>query len=312
MNKVIEDSILNKTIEDELIERVGPDAVRIQEPMKLHTTFRIGGKAHYFVTPQTVEQIREVLLLCNRLELPYYILGNGSNLLVSDAGYDGVIIQLYKNFNKIHAQEKMICAQSGALLSTVAAEAWNHSLTGFEFAGGIPGTIGGAVTMNAGAYGGEMKQIVKEVLVLDTDGNIFLLSAQELELEYRKSILQKKNYIALEVTVELEKGSPQAIHARMEELKTLRKSKQPLEMPSAGSTFKRPEGNFAGKLIMEAGLKGARVGHAQVSDKHCGFVVNNGDATAADVLGLIEHIKSEVYLKSGIILEPEVKRLGKF
>lgn len=303
---------MNKKIESELIDRVGSDAVRFQESMKLHTTFRIGGNARYFVTPQTVEQVREVLLLCNRLELPYYIIGNGSNLLVSDAGYDGVIIQLFKNFNKIHVQDNLIRAQAGALLSAVAVEAWKYSLTGFEFAGGIPGTIGGAVVMNAGAYGGEMKQIVKEVLVIDREGNIFVLSDEELELEYRKSVLQKKKYTALEVTVELEKGSEDSIYARMEELKELRKSKQPLEMPSAGSTFKRPQGNFAGKLIMEAGLRGARVGDAQVSDKHCGFVVNNGSATASDVLGLIEHIKREVYKNSGIMLEPEVKLLGSF
>lgn len=303
---------MDKKIENELINIVGFDAVRLQESMKLHTTFRIGGNARFFVSPQTVEQIREILLLCNRLELPYYILGNGSNLLVSDAGYDGVIIQLYKNFNKIHVQGNLIRAQAGALLSAVAVQAWKHSLTGFEFAGGIPGTIGGAVVMNAGAYGGEMKQVVKEVQVLDKEGNIFVLSGEALELDYRKSVLQKENYTALEVTVKLDKGNENTIYARMEELKELRKSKQPLEMPSAGSTFKRPQGNFAGKLIMEAGLKGARVGDAQVSDKHCGFVVNNGAATAADVLGLIEHIKKEVYRNSGVMLEPEVKMLGNF
>ena len=290
----------------------GEENVLRDEPMKKHTTFRIGGPADYFVTVQSKDEIREILLLCKREQIPYYILGNGSNLLVSDAGYRGVIIQLYRNYGEITAEGNMIRAKAGALLSQIAAAAKNASLTGFEFAGGIPGTLGGAVVMNAGAYGGEMKDILKEVTVMTEKGEILTLPAEELEMGYRTSIIKKKGYLVLGAVIVLEQGEQEVIKARMKELTEQRVSKQPLEYPSAGSTFKRPEGYFAGKLIMDAGLRGYAVGDAQVSEKHCGFVINRGNATAAEILQLMKDVQERVKKQSGVTLEPEVKMIGEF
>ena len=219
---------------------------------------------------------------------------------------------MYRNMNKIETEGTVIRAQAGALLSAVAAEAKNHSLTGFEFAGGIPGTLGGAVTMNAGAYGGEMKDVLKSVTVADREGNIRKLSAEELNLGYRTSIVKTAGYLVLEAEISLKEGNPEEIKALMKDLTERRTSKQPLEFPSAGSTFKRPEGYFAGKLIMDSGLRGYRVGGAQVSEKHCGFVINAGGATAADVRALIQDVQNTVYEKFGVMLEPEVRFLGDF
>lgn len=303
---------MSKTIINQLTKITENDEVKINEPMKLHTTFRIGGNAKYFVTPHSIKEIEQIIVFCRQQELPYYILGNGSNLLVSDTGYDGVIIQLYKNFNQIRYEGSCLTAEAGALLSSIAAKAAGLSLTGFEFAAGIPGTIGGAVVMNAGAYDGEMKQVVQEVTVLDNEGKCRTLQKEELELGYRKSILQRLGYIALEISLNLKQGSQDRIYARMEELKELRISKQPLEFPSAGSTFKRPENNYAGKLIMESGLRGFQIGGAKISEKHCGFVINEGNATAQDVYSLITHVKKTVFEKSGVMLEMEVKTLGEF
>lgn len=297
-------------IEKLLMEVVGEDKVRLNEPMKSHTTFRIGGNAKYFVMPDSVEMLQKLLSICKEYHIPYFIMGNGSNLLVSDAGYDGMVIQLFKNISGITVEGQRIRAQAGALLSKVANVALDAQLTGFEFAAGIPGTVGGAIVMNAGAYGGEMKDIVEEVTVLDEQGQIQTLKRQELELGYRTSIIQKKSYIALEVVFQLAEGEKDAIKARMDELKELRVTKQPLEFPSAGSTFKRPEGNFAGKLVMEAGFRGYQVGGARVSDKHCGFVINTGDATAADVIELTGQIRDKVQKDTGITLELEIKKLG--
>ena len=245
-------------------------------------------------------------------KLPYFILGNGSNLLVSDKGYRGAVIQLWKNVSDIQVEGCLIQAKAGASLAKIAAQALEAGLTGMEFAAGIPGTLGGAVVMNAGAYGGEMKDILKEALVMDGEGRIFTLTKEELKLGYRTSIVKEKGYIVLAAVLELQPGDREEIRKLMEDLKQRRGEKQPLDMPSAGSTFKRPEGYFAGKLIMDAGLRGFSVGGAQVSEKHCGFVVNTGGASASDVLALIREVQKRVREKFGVELETEVKFLGEF
>ncbi len=290
----------------------GPDEIRIGEPMKKHTTFRTGGPAAYFVTPPCKEKLAAVADLCRREHIPYYILGNGSNLLVSDKGYDGVMISMTKGFSHIQVQDRMITAGSGALLSRIAKAALEESLTGLEFAAGIPGTLGGAVVMNAGAYGGEMKQVLKSVSVLTKDGQVKEIPAEELELGYRSSCIQREEYVVLSAEILLETGDQAEIQARMDELAARRREKQPLEYPSGGSTFKRPEGYFAGKLIEDAGLKGFTVGGAQVSEKHSGFVINRKNAAASDVYELCRQVQARVKEKFGVDLEMEVKRLGDF
>ncbi|MBA4700774.1 MAG: UDP-N-acetylmuramate dehydrogenase [Ruminococcus sp.] len=297
---------------EELCDLLGEDKVLIDEPMSRHTTFKVGGPADYFVIPEGPEEIKEVITLLKREDIPYYILGNGSNLLVGDKGYRGVIIQMYKNLNRIDTKGNQIYAQAGALLSKIAAEAQAQSLTGFEFASGIPGTMGGAVMMNAGAYGGEMSHVLVNATILTQEGVIKTLTLDELELGYRTSIIARNGYVVLEAVISLEPGNPEEIHARMEELKEKRVTKQPLEYASAGSTFKRPEGYFAGKLIEDAGLRGFRVGNAQVSAKHCGFVINRGGATAAEIVALMDHVADKVEAVSGVRLKPEVKRIGEF
>ncbi|MCH1984272.1 UDP-N-acetylmuramate dehydrogenase [Ruminococcus sp. OA3] len=303
---------MKESIYEKLCAVVGEDFVQQEEPMKNHTTFRIGGPADYFVSPRNAGQTADVLRLCRDEKIPGCIIGNGSNLLVSDDGYRGVIIQLYRNMSGITVEGIRIRAQAGALLSQIGSRALEHGLTGMEFAAGIPGTAGGAVVMNAGAYGGEMKDILAEVTVLKQDGEILVIPADRLELGYRTSIIKREHYIVLEAVFELEKGDISAIRERMDELKRQRCEKQPLEFPSAGSTFKRPQGYFAGKLIMDAGLRGYRVGGAMISEKHCGFVVNVQDATARDVRNLMEHVRKEVKARFGVELEPEVKFLGEF
>ena len=282
------------------------------EPMHKHTTFRVGGNADYFVVPRTWKEIQKVIAFCQKKNIPYYILGNGSNLLVSDSGYHGVIIQIYKEMNAIEIVENIMRVEAGALLSKVGSAALEAGLTGFEFAAGIPGTIGGAVVMNAGAYGGEMKDILLNVTVLTPEGDIKRLQKDELELGYRTSVIQTKNYIVLDAELGLEYGEKEVIRSKMNDLKTQRITKQPLEYPSAGSTFKRPEGYFAGKLIQDAGLRGFQVGGAQVSEKHCGFVINKDHATAADIVELMNKVAEKVREDFGVQLEPEVKRLGEF
>lgn len=303
---------MNQEIRQQFCELLGEERVLVEEPMDRHTTFRIGGPADYFLIPETYEQIQKILEICRREELPYFILGNGSNLLVSDQGYRGVIIQTFRNFSGVTVDGNKIRAASGALLSAIAAAAKNASLTGFEFAGGIPGTLGGAMVMNAGAYGGEMKDVLEEVTVMDQEGQIRILKVDELEMGYRTSIIKKAGYLVLEAVIALEPGDQERIKERMRELTEQRTSKQPLEYPSAGSTFKRPEGYFAGKLIMDCGLRGYRVGGAQVSEKHCGFVINTGGATAQDVRTLMQNVSDKVFEKYGVTLEPEVKFLGEF
>ena len=291
---------------------VGSDNIVSDEPMRKHTTFRIGGNADIFVRPESKEQIAEILRLCRKQDVPYFILGNGSNLLVGDRGFRGVVINIMDNMNDIKVDGGIIKAQAGAMLIKVSRAARDNSLTGLEFASGIPGTIGGAIYMNAGAYGGEMKDVVTQVTAMDAEGEIYTFGTDELEFSYRHSVIQQRDLIVLDVTMKLAAGDQKIIDDRMSELAVARRTKQPLEYPSAGSTFKRPEGYFAGKLIMDAGLRGYSVGGAQVAEKHCGFVVNRGGATAVDVVGLIGDVQSKVSEKFGVMLEPEVKMLGKF
>ncbi|MGF0034181.1 UDP-N-acetylmuramate dehydrogenase [Bariatricus sp. SGI.154] len=303
---------MNQRLYNELLEIVTKEQIKIEEPMRRHTTFRVGGPADLFLMPRTPDEVKRIVDLLNKESVPYYILGNGSNLLVSDQGYRGVIVQIYKEMNQIEIEGDVVRAQAGALLSAVANRALEAELAGFEFAAGIPGTLGGACVMNAGAYGGEMKDVLKEVTVLTPDGEMITIPGEKLELGYRTSIIAKKGYIVLEAQIQLHDGEKDAIKAVMDDLKERRVSKQPLEYPSAGSTFKRPEGYFAGKLIQDAGLRGFQVGGAQVSEKHCGFVINKDHATAADVAELMRQVSERVEEQFGVKLEPEVKRLGEF
>lgn len=296
---------------NELYNIVGKGNVRLEEPMAKHTTFQIGGPAQVFVTPDCADQISRVVKLCRDERIPFFVLGKGSNLLVSDAGMDGIVMQLYSQFANCRVTGNKIYADAGVMLSKIGRMAYENSLAGFEFAAGIPGTLGGAVMMNAGAYGGEMKDIVETVELMDYDGNMFVKSCEEMDFSYRHSVVEENQYIVIGAVLRLEKGSKEAIGQKMEELATARKEKQPLEYPSAGSTFKRPEGYFAGKLIMDAGLRGYQVGGAQVSEKHCGFVINKEGATAADVMQLITDVKEKVYDAFQVELEPEVRLVGR-
>lgn len=304
--------MMNLKFYDKLTDYIEETRIYKEEPMKKHTTFRVGGNADYFVVPKTEEEVKNIVSLCKSEGMPYFILGNGSNLLVGDKGYRGVIIQICKEMNQIEVQGTSLIVQAGALLSKVGSAALEAELTGFEFASGIPGTMGGAVFMNAGAYGGEMKDILAEVTVLDENGEVRVLKKEELELGYRTSVVAKKGYVVLSARVELQSGDKEKIEARMQELKVQRTTKQPLEYPSAGSTFKRPEGYFAGKLISDSGLRGFQVGGAQVSEKHCGFVINKENATASDIVGLMNQVIEKVQNEFGVTLEPEVRKLGEF
>lgn len=297
---------------NELCAITGEKNVLKDELMSGHTTFRIGGPADYFVMPSSAGEIKRIIALCLEQDVPYYIIGNGSNLLVADKGYRGVIIQIFKNMKDIQVEGENIRAQAGALLSKVAAAAYEARLEGFEFASGIPGTLGGAVRMNAGAYGGEMKQVLKSAEVLTPEGEVLTLPVEEMKMGYRTSIVSRMDYVVLGAEIALREGNKEEIRAKMDELKEKRVSKQPLEFGSAGSTFKRPEGYFAGKLIEDAGLRGFRVGNAQVSEKHCGFVINRGGATAREVAELMETVARRVEENSGVRLEPEVKKIGEF
>ncbi len=303
---------MGRSIYNELSGIITDEQIKLEEPMKNHTTFRIGGPAKVFVTPRTSEEVRAIVTVCRKGKIPYYIVGNGSNLLVSDQGYEGVIIQIYREMNEIRVEGDTVTAQAGALLSAIANRALEEGLAGFEFASGIPGTLGGACIMNAGAYGGEMKDVIREVTLLTPEGEVRAVPANQMEFGYRTSIAARTGAIVLGAGIQLQRGDKDEIRARMEELREKRVSKQPLEYPSAGSTFKRPEGYFAGKLIQDAGLRGFAVGGAQVSEKHCGFVVNKGGATAADVAELMCRVSDKVEEQFGVRLEPEVKKLGEF
>ena len=301
---------MNQTLYEKLVAALGADNVIEQEPMNKHTTFRIGGNADLFVIPQNVEQVKEVVRLAKEAQIPYYWIGNGSNLLVADEGIHGLVIQMAENMSAVEIVGCKIKAQAGISLASLAKKALKEELTGFEFAAGIPGTLGGAVNMNAGAYGGEMKDVLTEATVLTSDGEILTLSNKELELGYRTSLVSRNQYLVLAATIELQKGKREEILAKMDDLARKRREKQPLEYPSAGSTFKRPEGYFAGQLIDETGLRGFQIGGAQVSEKHCGFVINAGNATASDVRQLIEEVANRVEEKFGVRLQPEVKMIG--
>lgn len=284
--------------------------IKVNEPMKYHTSFRVGGPAKIFLEISSEEILKKVFALLKEKNLPYFVLGNGSNLLVSDEGYEGVIIYLGKEFSEIKAEENKITAGASALLGKVARICLKHGLTGLEFAAGIPGSLGGGVVMNAGAYGGELSQVVTGVRAMNPLGEILVLSKEELQMGYRTSIFKKEPYVILEVTMQLQSGNKEEIEAKMEEYTKARKEKQPLEYPSAGSTFKRPEGYFAGKLIMDAGLRGYRIGDAQVSEKHCGFIINKGNATATEIKSLMQEVSQIVNEKFNVELEPEVILLG--
>ena len=289
---------------------VSEEDILTREYMKNHTSFKIGGSADFLVTPRTVDQIQNLIITLKKENIPVFIMGNGSNLLVSDKGIRGVVIKLSKNFSSFSISSDEVTAQSGILLSTLSKSIVNESLSGFEFASGIPGTIGGAVTMNAGAYDSEMKNIVEEVVAMDMDGNIKTFTNQEMNFRYRKSRVTDETLVVLEAKLKLEKGNIEDIKAKIDDFTVRRTTKQPLTAYSAGSTFKRPEGYFAGKLIEDAGLKGIIMRNAAVSSLHSGFVINTGDATCENILELIEFIKLTVFSKFGVMLEEEVRVVG--
>ena len=278
--------------------------------MKDYTTMKVGGKADYMVLADSIENIQKCVSHLSSLNVPFLIMGNGSNLVFTDNGYHGVIIRIGPAISKTEVDGEIITAEAGALLSSVANLAMENSLTGLEFAFGIPGTIGGAAYMNAGAYDGEMKQVIIESLCIDKEGRYITLRGDEHNFSYRHSRMQDEDLICLKVKLKLNRGNKEEIKAKMAELSARRREKQPLTYPSAGSIFKRPPGAFAGKLIDDCGLRGYRIGGAQVSDKHCGFIINTGNATASDVLALIKHVQETVYKNFGKLLELEVKIIG--
>lgn len=299
------------SFEEKLRQILTENQIFVQEPMSGHTTFRVGGPADYYLRPGA-GQAAPVLSLCRSEQLPVTVIGNGSNLLVSDRGIRGVVVEIGARASEAVAEGNLLKVQAGISLAKAARAAANASLSGLEFASGIPGTAGGAIVMNAGAYGGEIKDVLKWARVLLPDGRIEKYTPQQLELSYRHSVLPEWGGVVLEASFLLEPGDREQIEAQMEEYRRRRNEKQPLEYPSAGSTFKRPEGYFAGKLIMEAGLSGFRVGGAQVSEKHCGFVINRDHATASEIVRLIEEVQRRVEERFGVRLEPEVKRVGEF
>ncbi len=298
---------------DELCKAASKENIILNEPMSRHTSFHIGGPAGYFVTPSDKDELCRIIDCCRKNKANYFILGNGSNLLVSDKGYDGVIINTSKSLGAISVQEDMIYADAGVLLSKISSAALANELTGFEFASGIPGTLGGAIVMNAGAYGGEMKDVVVSVNAYDPNTNsIVTMLPCELKFGYRTSAFKELDHVVLDVCLKLKNGNPLEIKNKIDELKAMRTSKQPLNYPSAGSAFKRPKDNFAGKLIMDAGLSGFSIGDAAVSKKHCGFFVNLGNATASDMKKLFDEVIRTVDEKFNVLLEPEVCFLGEF
>ena len=296
---------------DSVTEAMPELVIRTEEPMSKHTTFRIGGAAEVFAAPDARE-LPQLLAMAKGADVPVTVIGNGSNLLVGDRGIAGLVIEIGERMSEVRIEGTILVAGAGALLSKAAQTAAAAGLGDLEFAAGIPGSVGGAVVMNAGAYGGEMKDVLQSVKVLTEEGELLILTTEELELGYRHSCVPERKYIVVEATMELTAKPEEEIRAYMAELRAKRIEKQPLEYPSAGSTFKRPEGYFAGKLIMDAGLRGYTVGGAQVSEKHCGFVINKGDATAADVRQLMQDVHDRVKEQFDVELEPEVKLIGSF
>ncbi len=302
--------MVSEAVVQALRKFVPEENICLQESMASHTTFRIGGLADCFVQLENTEQLIKVRKYLSQVGVPFFVLGNGSNLLVSDEGFRGVILQIGPKMNRVTVEGSVIVAQAGASMAQIARTAMEHELTGMEFASGIPGTIGGGVVMNAGAYGGELSRIVTQVNVVNSEGGIMELDNETMEFGYRTSTIRNNSFTVTEVILRLEKGDRQQIRERMEELAARRREKQPLEYPSAGSTFKRPAGHYAGQLIMEAGLRGFQCGGAKVSDKHCGFVINTGNATAEDVRKLIREVQARVKNQFNVDLETEVLFLG--
>lgn len=302
--------MVSEAVVQALRKFVPEENICLQESMASHTTFRIGGLADCFVQLENTEQLIKVRKYLSQVGVPFFVLGNGSNLLVSDEGFRGVILQIGSKMNRVTVEGSVIVAQAGASMAQIARTAMEHELTGMEFASGIPGTIGGGVVMNAGAYGGELSQIVTQVNVVNNEGEIMELDNETMEFGYRTSTIRNNPFTVTEVILRLEKGDRRQIRERMEELAAKRREKQPLEYPSAGSTFKRPAGHYAGQLIMEAGLRGFQCGGAKVSDKHCGFVINTGNATAEDVRKLIREVQARVRDQFNVDLETEVLFLG--
>ena len=283
--------------------------IQLDAKMSEHIYFKVGGAVDILLTPNNVEQLKETITICKQNKIPFYVIGNGSNLLVRDGGIRGVVIKICK-LNKIERIGNKITAECGALLKDVSTEAITGALAGFQFACGIPGSVGGAVFMNAGAYDGEISFVIEKAEVLDDKQEIKVLSKEELNLGYRQSLVMQKGYVVLSATFDLTPGDREKIQDRVNALTKRREDRQPLEYPSAGSTFKRPEGHFAGKLIEDSGLKGFTIGGACVSEKHAGFVINNGNGTAKDVLDVINHVRAEVKRQFGVDLHPEVRILG--
>ena len=303
---------MNQALKQYMASVVPEENIRFCEPMSKHTSFRTGGEAAAFVEVENIEQLKKLLFYLQKTENEFFILGNGSNLLVSDRGYEGVVIQIGSKMSGIRVEGERLYVQAGALLSQAAKRALDEGLTGMEFASGIPGSVGGGIVMNAGAYDGEMEKIVECVTVLNEEGELMELDHDTMEFGYRTSIIKNRPFVVVETVLKLEKGDRDSIKAKMDDFAMRRRQKQPLEYPSAGSTFKRPEGHFAGKLIMDSGMRGYRVGGAQVSEKHCGFVINAGNATSEDIAELMKEIQERVKERFGVTLEPEVVRLGKF
>jgi len=298
--------------EHKLKQYVDEASIRKDEPMNRHTSFKVGGLADYFITPKDKEELGKLVKFCNKENINYCILGNGSNVLVSDNGYRGIIIHIGPNFSNINIKDDIIVAESGILLGKLALKASASSLSGLEFAAGIPGSLGGAVFMNAGAYEGEISDVLISVTAMNANGDIVIFERDELKFGYRYSIFQDNNYIVLEAKIKLSHGEKELIEAKIKDFNNRRRDKQPLEFPSAGSTFKRPNGYFAAKLIETAGLKGFKLGGAMVSDKHCGFVINKDKASALDIYNICKYVEKEVYEKLGVNLELEVSLLGDF
>lgn len=304
--------MLSSTFIENLSRIVPKESIVLNELMSRHTTFRVGGEAACLIKVSSSKELSKLIPFLRQTEHEYFLLGNGSNLLVSDNGYDGVVLKLTGEFETIKTDGMKIISGAGVSLAKVAGKALEEGLTGMEFASGIPGTLGGAIVMNAGAYDGEMKQIVKEVTVMDQDGNILTLDNETMEFGYRNSVIKNRPFIVLSAVLMLKEGEPAEIKKKMDDFAIQRREKQPLEYPSAGSTFKRPEGYYAGKLIMDAGMRGFSIGGAKVSDKHCGFIINTGNATAMDISDLIKEVQEKVKEQFGIMLEPEIIRIGEF
>lgn len=310
---------MNRDFYERIEEIAGKDNVKYDEPMSKHTTFKTGGPARIMVVPKDGKILGELVRACAEYDEEYYIIGKGSNLLVSDKGINQVVIKLYNTMDEVvfydnsnENRKTLVTAGAGIMLAKLAKELLDRELKGFEFASGIPGTLGGAITMNAGAYGGQMADVVRCVYAIDEQGNEYEFSNEDMNFDYRHSLIMDKNLIVTKVDMEFEHGEYNEIKAKMDEFNGLRREKQPLEHPSAGSAFKRPTGYFAGKLIMDAGLAGYRVGGVCVSPKHCGFVVNDNNGTSSDVMQVMEHVDEVVFEKFGVHLEPEIRIIGEW